>query len=166
MTHTLPEGWSDFGVAAAGATAALAGLLVVAMSVNVAEIMGSKVTVAGARTTIASLVLAIAASLLILPAGQTLGGLGIPVLVLAAGASVVQVAALRTQGHAEAEGMTRPVRATSIGLAAGEHLPFLVGGILLVCGVANGLWWIVVGIVAVVLSSMVNAWVLLIEVRR
>jgi modulator of FtsH protease len=166
VTHTLPEGWSDFAVAAAGSTAALAGLLVVAMSVNVAEIMGSRVTVAGARTTIASLVLAIAASLLILPAGQTRGGLGIPVLVLAVAASFVQVAAIRTQGHAETEGMTTGVRAVSIGLAAAEHVPFLVGGVLLVAGADAGLWWLVVGIVAVVVSSMVNAWVLLIEVRR
>jgi hypothetical protein len=55
----LPEGWGEFGVAAAGATAALAGLLIVAISVNVKEILASRVLVHGARATIASLVLAI-----------------------------------------------------------------------------------------------------------
>ena len=63
----LPEGWTDFGVAAAGATAALAGLLIVAISVNVKQIIASKSAVHGARATVASLVLAIGVSLLMLP---------------------------------------------------------------------------------------------------
>ena len=42
------EGWTDFNVAMVGATAALAGLLIVAMSVNIAEIMKSPTLLARA----------------------------------------------------------------------------------------------------------------------
>jgi modulator of FtsH protease len=58
------------------------------------------------------------------------------------------------------------VRATIVGLAVAEHVPFLVGAVLLLFGQQAGLWGLVVGVVMVVIASMVNAWVLLIEVRR
>ncbi|ACQ78437.1 conserved hypothetical protein [Beutenbergia cavernae DSM 12333] len=162
----IPEGWGEFGVAAAGATAALAGLLIVAMSVNVAEILATRAVVAGARSTIASLVLAIATSLLLLPPGMTLVGLGVATLVLTGVAIVIQVVGIAAQWTRASEGVTGPVRAFIVALAAVEHVPFLVGGILLVAGLDAGLWGIVAGMVAVVVVSMVNAWALLIEVRR
>jgi modulator of FtsH protease len=162
----LPEGWTDFGVAAAGATAALAGLLIVAISVNVSEIIASKSAVHGARATIASLVLAIAVSLLMLPAPQTLLGLGIATIVLGLIASAIQISAIRAQWVAGEAGLTAGPRIAILALAAGQHLPFLVGGILLLVGVDTGLWWLVAGVVMVVVASLVDAWVLLIEVRR
>lgn len=164
--HTIPEGWGEFGVAAAGATAALAGLLIVAMSVNVAEILQTRALIAGARSTITSLVLAIATSLLLLPPGQTLAGLGWTTLALTAAATAIQVSAIAAQWHRVDEGVTGPVRAFIVGLAVVEHAPFVVGGVMLVAGTSAGLWGIVVGMVAVVVVSMVNAWALLIEVRR
>jgi modulator of FtsH protease len=64
------------------------------------------------------------------------------------------------------EGVTASVRATIVGLAVAEHVPFLVGAVLMLFGQQAGLWGLVVGVVMVVIASMVNAWVLLIEVRR
>ena len=162
----LPEGWTDFAVAAAGATAALAGLLIVAMSVNVTELLASRAPIAGARSTIASLVLAIAVSLLMLPPGQTMFVFGLIVLALALVVTAIQVAAIVAQWRLEREGVTASVRATIVVLAAAELLPFLLGGILLVCDLSGGLWAVVVGIVMVIIATMINAWVLLIEVRR
>jgi hypothetical protein len=43
MESLLPQGWGEFGVGASGATAALAGLLTVAISVNVKKILASRV---------------------------------------------------------------------------------------------------------------------------
>lgn len=162
----LPEGWTDFGVAAAGATAALAGLLIVAISVNVTEIIASKSAVHGARATIASLVLAIGVSLLMLPASQTLVGLGIATLVLALIASAIQVSAVRAQWTANEAALTAGPRLAILGLAIAQHVPFVVGGVLLLVGVASAPWWLVGGVVVVVIASLVDAWVLLIEVRR
>jgi modulator of FtsH protease len=162
----IPEGWADFAVAAAGATAALAGLLIVAISVNVTEIIASRAPIAGARSTITSLVLAIAVSLFILPPGQTLVVLGVITLVLTAVAVTVQLMSIIAQWSLTREGVTTSVRATIVGLAVAEHVPFLVGAVLLLFGQQTGLWGLVVGVVMVVIASMVNAWVLLIEVRR
>ena len=39
MTETMPEGWSDFFAANAGVAGALAGLIIVAISVNVQTIL-------------------------------------------------------------------------------------------------------------------------------
>ena len=166
MDGVIPEGWTDFAVAAAGATAALAGLLIVAMSVNVEQILASKAPIAGARSTIASLVLAIAVALLMLPPGQTLLAFGVITLVLTIVAAVIQLFSIVAQWSMTGEGVTAPVRVTIVGLALAEHVPFLVGGVLLVAGLAAGMWGVVVGVVMVVIASMVNAWVLLIEVRR
>jgi hypothetical protein len=162
----IPEGWTDFGVAAAGATAALAGLLIVAMSVNVDQIIHAKAPIAGARSTIASLVLAIAVSLLILPAAQTVVALGVITLVLTAIAVVIQLMSIAAQWNLTREGVTGPIRATIVALATAEHVPFLVGAVMLIAGLPSGMWGILIGVVMVVIASMVNAWVLLIEVRR
>jgi hypothetical protein len=45
-------------------------------------------------------------------------------------------------------------------------LPFIVGGIMLSVGNIDGMYWIAAGIIAAFILSMLNAWVLLIEVLR
>lgn len=166
MDGSILDGWSDFAVAAAGATAALGGLLIVAMSVNVEQIIASRAPIAGARSTIASLVLAIAVSLLALPPGQTLLAFGIITIALTMIAAGIQVASIAAQWNMTGEGVTTAIRATIVSLAIAEHLPFIIGGVLLVAERAAGMWGVVIGVVMVVIASMVNAWVLLIEVRR
>lgn len=166
MDAPVAEGWTEFAVAAAGATAALAGLLIVAMSVNVEQLLAAKAPMAGARSTIASLVLAIAVSLLILPPTQTALALGIITVVLTLIAGAIQLASIAAQWNMTGEGVTGAIRATIVGLAVAEHVPFLVGGVMLLAGLSAGMWGIVIGVVMVVVASMINAWVLLIEVRR
>jgi modulator of FtsH protease len=165
MTATLPEGWLEFGVAAAGATAALAGLLIVAMSVNVKQILASKALMHGARSTIASLVLAIVTSLLLLIPGQSLLLLGVETLVLTLPAVGIQVQSILTQSRTASEGITPSILAFIITFAVLQYAPFLVGGILLLAGVAAGVWLLAIGVVIIVIASLVNAWVLLLEVQ-
>lgn len=160
------EGWTDFAVAAAGATAALVGLLIVAMSVNVEQLIASRAPIAGARATIASLVLAIAVCLLMLPPTQTALALGIVTVVLTLVAGAIQFSSIIAQWNMTGEGVTGAIRATIVGLAVAEHVPFIVGGVMLIAGIAAGLWGIVIGVVMVVIASIINAWVLLVEVRR
>lgn len=164
--ETVPEGWGEFGVAAAGATAALAGLLIVAISVNVKEIVASRALVHGARATIAWLVLAIVVSLLILPADQRLVLLGPETLVLTVPAVWIQVASIRTQRRLASEGVTGRVLTVIIVLACLQCLPFVIGGILLLFGIPSAIWGLFTGVVIVVIASMINAWVLLLEVQR
>ena len=57
MTETMPEGWSDFFAANAGVAGALAGLIIVAISVNVQTILKIPGMTSRAGATIASLIL-------------------------------------------------------------------------------------------------------------
>src|SRR5688500_10323089 len=93
------EGWSDFNVAMVGATAAFAGLLIVAMSVNISTIMASASLPPRAAASIAALVLAIVACALGLVPGQPVWAYGVEVLVATLFAAVFQAHAMRVIGQ-------------------------------------------------------------------
>lgn len=164
MSEAL-EGWTDFNVAMVGATAALAGLLIVAMSVNIAEIMKSPTLPPRAAASIAALVLAIAAGALGLIPGQPDVAYGIEVLVGAAIASAFQVHAMRVIARDEPSSPFDRIAKSAAGV-----LPiagFLVGGVLIVAGsAAAGLVSVAIGSVLAVISAILIAWVVLVEVLR
>jgi hypothetical protein len=165
----LPEGWGEFGVGAAGATAALAGLLIVAISVNVKQILASRVATRGASSTIASLVLALVVSLLILVPRQPLLAIGVELLVALVPAMALQLRSLLVAAvdrRAETSGITPPVFAAITALAVLQFAPFVTASVLLVVGSPAGLFAAAAGIVLVVVASMVTAWALLVEVLR
>jgi modulator of FtsH protease len=47
-----------------------------------------------------------------------------------------------------------------------QMAPFAVGGVLLITGAEAGLAWLAAGAVTVFILSVVNAWVLLVEILR
>ena len=71
------EAWTDFNVAVAGATAALAGLLIVALSVNVGEIVKAPTLTARAASAISTLLLGLVATASGLIPSQPLWVLGL-----------------------------------------------------------------------------------------
>jgi hypothetical protein len=169
MEGLLPESWGEFGVAAAGATAALAGLLIVAISVNVKEILASRVATRGASSTIASLVLGLVAALLMLVPGQSVRAIGVELLVVLIPATALQVrslAAARSDRRAGDSGVTSGVLGAIAALAVLQFTPFVIAGVLLISGSSAGLLAVAAGIVLVIIASMVTAWALLVEVLR
>ena len=54
------------------------------------------------------------------------------------------------------------------GIVAGQlqAFPFVIGGVLLLAGEAGGAYWIAAGIIATFVFSVLNAWVLLVEILR
>ena len=89
MTGALAE-WSEFNVAMAGASAALAGLVIVAASVNIDKIIRARTLTARLGAAIASLVLALTASAVALMPGIDLTWYGIILLVSTLMAGVSQ----------------------------------------------------------------------------
>ena len=165
MSEAL-EPWKDFNVAMVGATAALAGLLIVAMSVNIATIMASATLPARAGASVATLVLAIVAGAFGLVPGQPVELYGAEVLVGAVAAGVFQVHSMRVLATKDrvSSKWGRLAKAT-VGVL--PLLAFLVGGVLLVTGVAAaGLAFVAVGSVLAVITSILLAWVVLVEVLR
>jgi hypothetical protein len=159
------EGWTDFNVAMVGATAALAGLLIVAMSVNIAEIMKAPTLPARAGASIAALVLAISAGALGLVPGQPDVFYGIEVLVGALIASAFQVHAIRVIARDTPISLSNRVAKSTAGV-----LPiagFLLGGVLIVAGSTTaGLIAVAIGSVLAVITAILMAWIVLVEVLR
>jgi hypothetical protein len=164
MSEAL-EGWTEFNVAMVGATAALAGLLIVAMSVNIAEIMKSPTLPPRAAASIAALVLAIAAGALGLVPGQPDVAYGIELLVGAAIATVFQVHAIRVVMRADATSVFNRFVKNLVGML--PIAAFLLGGVLIVAGsTAAGLVAVAIGSVLAVINAILIAWVVLVEVLR
>ena len=164
MSEAL-EGWTEFNVAMVGATAALAGLLIVAMSVNIGEIMKSPTLPPRAATSIATLVLAIVVEALGLMPGQSALAYGIEVLVATVVSAFFVVHAIR---------MISRQAPLSAGYRFGQSFAcvvptaaFLIGGVLLLVGsVPAGLVAIGLGSVLAVVFAILMAWIVLVEVLR
>lgn len=161
----MPEGWSDFFVATAGAAGALAGLIIVAMTVNISTIISIPSMTSRAAATIGSLVLIVvsASAALIPEQGPEL--LGAEVLVFGAGAMVLTAdSAIRMLRAAKKPFVG--VTLVKIVIAIVQILPFLIGAIILLTGAFDGLYWVAGGVLLVFIGSVANAWVLLVEILR
>jgi hypothetical protein len=94
MLETVSR-WSDFNVAMAGASAALAGLVIVAASVNIQKIVSAGTLTARLAAAIATLVLALVVSAVGLVPGIDLLWYGLVTIVVALGAAWFQAHATR-----------------------------------------------------------------------
>lgn len=161
----MPEGWTDFFVAIAGAAGALAGLIIVAMTVNIQTILGIPSMTSRAAATIASLVLIVvsAAAGLIPEQGAVL--LGAEVAVFSAGTlALTVIAGVRMIRAAEPPFVGVTWTKTTLGII--QIVPFAVGAAILLAGDFSGLYWIAAGVLLVFIGSVANAWVLLVEILR
>ncbi len=160
------EGWSNFFLASAGAAAALAGLVVVAVSVNVGRILKYRQLPARAGAAVAGFVAVLLVSLMFL-AGQPSLALGIEATFVAGCAWLLHVHAgwisVRSARHTE-----RPTNEAIRALLRGQvqGLPLLIGGVLLLLGSPAAIYMVFAGILAVFVLSMFEAWILLIEILR
>ncbi len=156
--------WSDLFVASAGASAALAGLVFVAVSINLERILQYKGLPERALETVALLVSVLLISIVGLVPGQSHVALGAEVLGLAL-ALALFIGRLPTSYT----GPDEVPRAWSLGrwaLRLVGVVPFLVGGVSLLVESGGGLYWVVGGIVFATLAAVANAWVLLVEILR
>ncbi|GAA1635360.1 hypothetical protein [Georgenia ruanii] len=159
----VPDGWQDFFVAMAGGSAALAGLVMVALSVNIKAILALPWLPPRAGAAVASLVLAVVVCGLALVPGQPAALLGAEVLVGAGLTAVPRLVYLRRS--AGLPQVTPAARTASIVLTVLQLVPLVVGAALLLAGF-TGVGWIAAGILLVVVASMLDAWVLMVEILR
>lgn len=158
------EGWSEFNVAMAGATAALAGLMIVAASVNIAEIVKEKSLTARLAAGVAGLVLALIASTIGLIPDITIVGYGIAMILVSLLAAVFAIEAAK-QIFANAHPENRLKLPKSL-VSFAAPVAYLVGAILLVSGLPTGLAWFAAGSIIAIVSSLLVSWIVLVEVLR
>jgi hypothetical protein len=166
MTSSLGEAWVNFFVTAAGASAALVGLVIVAISVNVQHIIKVQHLPSRAGATVGALVLILVSSMAAL-IPQSSAALGIEILVFGLLTWLLQIWSARQIITAQSK-MPRPMREWAVGATIGqiEVIPFLLGAILLMMGQGAGIYWIAWGVVAVFVFSVINAWIFLVEILR
>jgi hypothetical protein len=158
------ELWTDFNVAIAGATAALAGLVIVAASVNISEIVKFRALTARLAAAIAALVLAIVASALGLIPGMNLVWLGILLIVAAAAAGFFQVVA-----SVEIFADHDPAAKAKFVKSAFGFLPiaaYVGAGIGMLVGSPGGLYLAAAGSILAIVTAILASWVALVEVLR
>jgi len=157
--------WSDLFVATAGASAALAGLVFVAISINIDRILKLPGLPERGLETVVLLVAVLIVSVIGLIPGQGHVALGIELLVLALllGGGLARLPAIGMgSGGRQARGWLVGRWASRYGGA----LLLAVGSLSIVAAAGGGLYWIVAAIVLAVIGAVANAWVLLVEILR
>jgi hypothetical protein len=157
--------WSDLFVATAGASAALAGLVFVAISINIERILALAGIPERGLETVALLVAVLVVSVIGLIPGQGHSALGIELLVsaLLLGAGLARLPAIRQGGAAPEPRAWLLARLT---IRYGAVLLLAVGSASVIFAAGGGLYWVVAGIVLAVVGAVANAWVLLVEILR
>jgi hypothetical protein len=156
--------WHDALIAAAGSAATLAGLILAAMSVSISAILKIPSMPSRAGSSIGSLVAILVVTIAAL-VPQPIAALGVEVLVVSAASLLMQG---QTSWRQLQERPTESWRRIlpKIVLSMTQAIPLVVSGILLVGGVDAGIYWLIVASLLVFIGSIVNAWVMLVEIRR
>jgi modulator of FtsH protease len=161
----MHEQWSAFFIAEVGAAAALAGMLFVALSINLAEIVKDATLPGRALETVTILTGAlVTASLMLLPE-QDVPFLGLELVVAALGVWLV-VTKVEISRWRHVEDRYRATLPGQIALGQGATVPAIVAGALLIADQPAGYAVLAVGVLASFIVAIVNAWVLLVEILR
>lgn len=165
MNPELMEGWHDFAVATAGAAGALAGLIMVAVSVNIKEILAGEGLPSRAGATIAAIVAIVVTSVAMLIPDQSALWLGLEIAVFGLVALYFQVDAVRRLMRATT-GAGPVSRAITSVMSIAQAVLLVVGGVILAAGLESGLGVVAAGVITIFIVSMSNAWVLMVEILR
>jgi hypothetical protein len=154
------EGWTDFAVVVGGASAALTGLLFVAISINVNTIgrsiglrsRGGQTLILFAVTLVVSIVLAVP--------GQGLLALGIELLAVVV---IAGVSLLVLDRRAKREAQSPPL-AHTLDVASPNVVTLVIiaaAGVVVLTGHAWGLYLLVPSTVIAIVGGVANAWLFL-----
>jgi hypothetical protein len=165
MNAITLTGWENFFIASTGAAAGLAGLLFVAVSINLSKILGIPGLAARAGETFIPLASVLIFSLLALVPGHSTGAFAVELICIGGSAwlvsSFIQFRAIRA-GHFV------KVWHLVVRLAINQpaNLTVLIAGLSLKLGIPGGLYWLVPSVLLAFTGAMNNAWILMVEILR
>jgi modulator of FtsH protease len=160
-----PVDWSALFSAEAGASAALAGLIFVAVSINLASIIKRANLVARSAEALFILTGVFLTSTLCLAPAQAPATLGWELTVVGAAIWAAATSAQLRSAHKNPF-VRGPVKLLNFLLTQCAVLPAVAGGISMIAGRGGGLYWLLDGVVFSLIASLFDAWVLLIEILR
>jgi modulator of FtsH protease len=158
----LLAGWGNFFVAQVSAAAALAGLLFVAVSINLTRIIEiPNLTVRAFEGLLFLFAVLVISSLALIP-GQSANTFGVEVVISGGILWVSQTIALARTWRRE--GKYHPTIRVVFNQI--PPLPIISAGVQILAGRAVGIYWLVPGILLCIFAGILGAWVLLIEILR
>ena len=165
VTAYTADRWTDFGVGVAGASAALAGLVFVAVSINLSEILKYRNLPGRAALTLFLFVTPLIVGILLLVPGQPRAALGAELLAAGVVIGGSELVINQRSGRSDQETeltwvlarLAPPIVSCGCLVLAGATLLAQAGG---------GLYWLVPSVLAAFFFGLINAWVLLVEILR
>jgi len=161
----LVGSWEGFFAAQVGASAALAGLVFVGISINLSKIMSFPGLPGRAAEALVMLSLVLFTASLALVPGQSRLLLGLEVFIIGLTVWAISSNILHKSGDLLKSEHRNSFVARMV-LCEIAVLPYLIAGIALLAGYQGGLYWLVPGMLACYLVALIGAWVLLIEINR
>ena len=155
--------WENFAVAEVSAAAALAGLLVVACSINISRILTMPPVVARLAASLALFTGTLMTGTVLLVPGQDhrLTGTELAVIGLAVAAIV-----LRNHGIHGDKPQYRHYAALAAAPAVTAPLLIVTAGVLCAASVGGGLYWLFPAVLLAFSVGLFNTWVALVEILR
>jgi len=165
MTRADVEAWESFAIALAGVCAVLAGLVFLAVSINIERILRVRGLAGRAGESVILFISALCQCAFVLIPQQPVAALGAELL----GVGLVTLAIL-TAILLPAWGMpTRQPRSwtiTRVVIQQAAAVPAILAGCSLLGWIPGGLYWLAAGVLCAVIAATANAWILLVEVVR
>jgi hypothetical protein len=159
------SGWSAFFTAQLAASATLAGLLFVGLSLNLVKILANRSLPNRALAGFCVLLAILLVSSLVLLPGQSLGLLGAEILavglLLWGVVTFLDLNALRRSQSEHRRHFVRHLLCFQVAAA-----PYLIGGVVLLTGAPAGLYWVAAAVILSLVATFLEAWVLLVEINR
>jgi modulator of FtsH protease len=156
--------WSAFFGAEVGASAALAGFVIVAISINISRILSHPLLPArAAETLVAPTGVLIVSTYALVPVKEAVT-LGVELLCVGAAMwlipTIFQLRTLRSPDHERFAVFRRFL------LNQASSLPVIGSAYLILVHDPDALYWLVPGITFSLITTVINAWVLMIEILR
>jgi hypothetical protein len=158
-------GWADFFVAEVGASAALTGFVIVAISINLARIVAHPwLPGRAAETLVAPTGVLVVSSYMLVPS-QHPAALATELFVTGA-IMWLMPAIIQFRTYRADAAVPRRSLLTRCTLSLFSSVPIIVSAALILRGDANAIAWMVPGIIVSLVATVINAWVLLVEIVR
>ena len=165
MTRADIVVWESFAVALAGVCAVLAGLVFVAVSINIGRILRVRGLAGRAGESVILFISALCQCAFVLIPHQPVAALGaelfIAGLVTLAILTAILIPALRTPTR-----QPRSWTITRVVIQQAAAVPAILAGCSLLGWIPGGLYWLAAGVLCSVIAATGTAWVLLVEVVR